>query len=149
MKRDVLEIVDSMLVDFLNVEAYRIILLNGNKLKIIKSKGIKEQELNRDFNKGVINTVITTGEPFIMIDSDSLEIVNQSHGKTLICLPLECQNRVIGLIEIKRLKGNESINFDKYIILLNIAHLIVINHTFTQIKHLCGLKKIPKLAIQN
>ncbi|MEW6095705.1 MAG: hypothetical protein AB1567_04150 [bacterium] len=141
---DILEIVDRILVDFIKVDAYRFILLdsNGNKPKVVKSRGIKEDELEVDFNKEVINTVIATGEPFITIDIDSLEIVNQPYGKTLVCLPLECQERIIGLIEIRRLKENESINFDKYIILLKLIHLIAINRTLTQIKHLCENRPI-------
>jgi len=107
---EVLETVDRMLVDFIKVEAYRFILFNGNKPKVIKSKGVKEE----DFNKEVIDTVVATGEPFITIDINTLEIVNQSNEKILICLPLEAQGSVIGLIEIRKLKENESINIDKY-----------------------------------
>lgn len=136
---DVLDTVDRMLVDFMKVEVYQFILFNGTKPRIVKSKGTKEE----DFNKEVIDTVIATGEPFITIDIDTLEITNQPHEKILICLPLEVQGSVIGLIEIRKLKENESINLDKYIILLHITHLLEINHVIRQVRHLC--RTLPTL----
>lgn len=130
---EVLTLIDEMVVRFIGAAVYRLMIFGENgTLEMVKSRGVHE---GIKLNQRVIDEVISTGNPFLITDASSKDILNKFGTDVLLCLPLKSHDKPIGALEIRGVEDGRTIDSEGYAILLIAANLMAIAIENAQLYH--------------
>lgn len=93
-----------------------VVLITGDEAQLLASMGLSSSVANGTTfkaNDGAIGQVVKSGESIIINDIEKDERFNKQqaiwyHGKTMLCVPVKVQGRVIGVIGVANKKLGEN-----------------------------------------
>jgi transcriptional regulator with GAF, ATPase, and Fis domain len=112
--------------NMLDLKSYRLMLVDAsnNFLFTLAWRGFLSEEIRIKIGEGIVGKVVLTGKPTLSIEDGN--ITNYELYETPLCIPLKKHDKVIGVIEIRSLKENTSIDPIKYYVLLSLANLLTV-----------------------
>lgn len=117
--------------DTLNLRSYRLLLLDATDdfLFTVSWKGFVSDEIKIKVGEGLVGKVVITGIPTypppLPLARGGQDITNYELSETTLCIPIKKQNKVVGVIEVKSIEENTTIDAIKYHVLLILANLFI------------------------